>query len=212
MSGIDDIVIERHAVVDSTSTAARRRIDAGHAPQRFVVVADEQTAGRGTHERSWSSPARAGLYMTFVTSAAPAIGGTAAPRPLSTDYTLAAGIACAEAIAHQSGVRVRLKPVNDLLIGDRKLGGILTESVVRGGVIEVLLIGIGINLQPVAFDPAQMPAPPISLAEANPQRLPSRDALMEAILRTLSPWIEAVDRGDAALVREHWAIWQQTPA
>ena len=93
-------------------------------PVGAIVVADEQTAGRGRLDRRWEAPAGSALLATFVV----------APHPLAS---LAAGVAAASAC----GAAVRLKWPNDLLLDARKLGGILVE----GGPGKQL-IGIGINL------------------------------------------------------------------
>lgn len=207
MSARSDIVIEHHAVIDSTNCAARRRYDSGDAPQRFVIVADMQSAGRGTRGRTWSSPPGAGLYMTYAEAFSAAANSD--PRVPSTDYTLAAGVACAEAIERLVAVRVRLKAINDLMIGERKLGGILTESIVRGGHMQVLLVGIGINLRRCAHDVPHAPAPPISLDDVTTGPPADRDALLHHILRTLLPRLDAVGRGDAEPVRAAWGEWQQ---
>jgi BirA family biotin operon repressor/biotin-[acetyl-CoA-carboxylase] ligase len=111
-------VLHRLGTVESTQLAA-----AG-LPPGDVVVADHQTAGRGRLGRRWEAPPGSGLFATFVL----------APSPL---IVFAAGVAAAEAC----GEPVLLKWPNDLVLDDRKLGGILAE--IRGG---LALVGIGINL------------------------------------------------------------------
>lgn len=98
--------------------------EARELPVGSVVVAEEQTAGRGRLDRRWEAPAGSALLATFVV----------APHPLAS---LAAGVAAAEAC----GPEVRLKWPNDLLLGGAKLGGILVE-----GRPDRQLIGIGVNL------------------------------------------------------------------
>lgn len=93
-------------------------------PIGSFVVADEQTAGRGRLDRRWEAPAGTGLHATFVV----------APHALTS---LAAGVAAADAC----GRGVRLKWPNDLLLGGRKLGGILVEALAGRH-----LVGIGVNL------------------------------------------------------------------
>jgi BirA family biotin operon repressor/biotin-[acetyl-CoA-carboxylase] ligase len=108
----------RLAEVASTQAAARG------LPLGSVVVADHQTAGRGRLDRRWEAPAGTALTASFV-------------LPPGRLLSLAAGVAAAEAC----GPEVRLKWPNDLLLGGRKLGGILVE-VEPGRAI----VGIGINL------------------------------------------------------------------
>ncbi len=130
--------IVRLAQVDSTNSEARRLLAAGK-PAPFAVLADEQTAGRGTQGRSWSSPRGAGIYLSIV----PAF---LRPWPIHSMYSVAAGIACAEVLLDRLGVTIELKPPNDLYQGGRKLGGILVETSVRGDALASLVVGIGINV------------------------------------------------------------------
>jgi BirA family transcriptional regulator, biotin operon repressor / biotin---[acetyl-CoA-carboxylase] ligase len=104
--------------VTSTQDVARE------LPIGSVVIADHQTAGRGRLDRRWEAPSGTALLVSFVLS----------PNPL---LSLAAGVAAAEAC----GPKVRLKWPNDLLLDDRKLGGILVEAGPARAVC-----GIGVNL------------------------------------------------------------------
>lgn len=142
--------------VDSTNEEARRRLAAGLIHRPTAILAREQTAGRGTRGRTWDSPPDAGLYLSLVLPgdrpplAVPVDdrAADAAPGPpLQLVHTLAAGVAAAEAIAEVFAVPVRLKPVNDLLVGGRKLGGILVETTIRDGRIASMVIGVGLNLR-----------------------------------------------------------------
>jgi len=108
----------RLASTPSTQDFAR------HLPEGSVVVADEQTSGRGRLGRNWVAPAGSALLASFVLHA----------RPLAS---LAAGVAAAEACGDQ----VRLKWPNDLLLGGGKLAGILVEH--RG---DRCIVGVGVNL------------------------------------------------------------------
>jgi BirA family biotin operon repressor/biotin-[acetyl-CoA-carboxylase] ligase len=118
-------MIHRYPTVDSTMRIA------ADLPIGDAVVADEQTAGQGRHGHSWYSPASTGLYCSIVLE----------PRPL---LTLALGLATAEALA----IPCDLRWPNDVLIGDRKIAGILVQ-LVDGKAIA----GIGINLNQTEFPP-----------------------------------------------------------
>jgi BirA family biotin operon repressor/biotin-[acetyl-CoA-carboxylase] ligase len=128
--------------IGSTNDAALALAAAGE-PEGVSVLADQQTAGRGRRGRSWSSPPGAGLYLSVV------LRGdlTASPGLV----TLGAGVAASAAVQAATGLPVRLKWPNDLVIGAgwRKLGGILCEAQGR----EALVVGIGINLTPAAHPP-----------------------------------------------------------
>ena len=110
--------ILRLGSVSSTQDVAR------DLPLGSIVIADHQTAGRGRLDRRWEAPAGAALLVSFVLEANPLL-------------SLALGIAAAEAC----GPNVRLKWPNDLLLGGKKLGGILVETT-----REKAICGLGVNL------------------------------------------------------------------
>jgi BirA family biotin operon repressor/biotin-[acetyl-CoA-carboxylase] ligase len=114
-------------------------------PHRAVVVAAQQTAGRGRRGHTWFSPPGAGLYVSVVLAPATA---RVDPRRATMLLTLAAGVAIAEGIESASGLAVDLKWPNDLLVARRKLAGILAE-----GNGELVVVGYGINVRSSAFPP-----------------------------------------------------------
>lgn len=116
----------------------------------LVVVADQQTAGRGRRGHTWFSPAGSGLYVSVVLT--PATARTD-PARATTLLTLAVGVALAEGIEQATGLRVDLKWPNDLQVSRRKLGGILAESSGAGGRSDTVVVGYGINVQTKAFPP-----------------------------------------------------------
>jgi BirA family biotin operon repressor/biotin-[acetyl-CoA-carboxylase] ligase len=128
---------------DSTNAEALRLAAAGE-PEGCVVVADVQAAGRGRLGRAWwSEPGRSLLASWLV-------------RPsLAVEHwptlTLVAGLAAARALITAAGVEVRLKWPNDLLVGGRKLGGLLAEADGRGA----LVVGLGVNVRQTEF-PAEL--------------------------------------------------------
>jgi BirA family biotin operon repressor/biotin-[acetyl-CoA-carboxylase] ligase len=129
------------AEIDSTNAEALRRAAAG-AGEGLVVVADVQTAGRGRLGRSWWGEPGAGLLASWLLR--PTLPGERWPL-----LTLVAGVAAARALAAASGLEVRLKWPNDLVVGERKAGGILAESDGRGA----LVLGLGVNLRQRRFPP-----------------------------------------------------------
>jgi BirA family biotin operon repressor/biotin-[acetyl-CoA-carboxylase] ligase len=131
--------------IGSTNDVALALAAAG-ADEGTIVLADRQTAGRGRHGRSWFSPSGNGLYVSIVLSP-----GTASFDPNRTpgQLTLAAGVALAEAIETTTGLRADIKWPNDLLVGRRKLAGILAEKGERASVI----LGYGINIGSKAYPP-----------------------------------------------------------
>lgn len=130
--------------VDSTNAEARRRALEG-APEGAVVVAEEQTAGRGRLGKTFYSPAGAGVYLSVVLR--PRLQADAAQY-----LTCAAAVSCAQAIEAVTGEEALIKWVNDIFCRGRKVAGILTEGVVdmESGHFEHAVLGIGVNVKPPA--------------------------------------------------------------
>ncbi|MGB7220507.1 MAG: biotin--[acetyl-CoA-carboxylase] ligase [Vicinamibacterales bacterium] len=124
---------------------------AGHGDcEGAVVLADEQTAGRGRRGRVWFSPPGSGLYVSVVLTPARARTDVARATRL---LTLAAGVALAEGVEVATGLVVDLKWPNDLQIGGRKLAGILAEGVGNDLHSQCVVLGFGINMSPTAYPP-----------------------------------------------------------
>lgn len=146
------------------------------APHGSVYFADEQTMGRGRGDHSWHSVAGEGLYVSVLLRPAMAMGNL----PI---VPLAAGLAAAHAIRLVAGVDVDLRWPNDLLIGERKTGGILVESKTEAGAPAFVVIGIGINVHQREFDSGlSTPATSLDLASS---RIISRQSLLIALLESL---------------------------
>jgi len=133
-----------HASLPSTMDAASALAHQG-ARHGVVIGADEQTAGRGRRGATWQSPAGAGLYLSFI--------ARPSDRATMSLMTLAAGVAVRDGVEHSTGLAADLKWPNDLIVGDRKLAGILAEGVAIGSPSPAVVIGVGVNLQPAAYPP-----------------------------------------------------------
>ncbi len=142
-----------------SAKALAERLVAGERPAEWpaerpaeglVVVADEQTAGRGRRGHSWFSPAGSGLYVSVVLAPGAA---RADPARATMLLTLTAGVALAEGVAAATGVRVDLKWPNDLHVSRRKLGGILAEAPSAGSAPDAIVVGYGINVASTALPP-----------------------------------------------------------
>jgi BirA family biotin operon repressor/biotin-[acetyl-CoA-carboxylase] ligase len=125
------------AAVSSTNEIAAALAAAG-ADEGTTIVADTQSCGRGRRGRVWSSPPGAGLYVSIV--ARPRL-----PGDLLSVFTLAAAVALAEAVRISTTLAVEIKWPNDLVVGRRKLGGILAEG--AGQVPQYVILGFGINVR-----------------------------------------------------------------
>lgn len=132
-----DMTVFVYDTIDSTNTQARRHLQQGiSAPH--LVVAHQQTDGRGRLGRSFHSPQGSGLYMTLVFD-------SSAPLERLTSVTPVAAVATAEAISQVCGKEVSVKWVNDLYLEGKKVCGILTEAVTFAGGHHIM-VGIGINI------------------------------------------------------------------
>lgn len=125
--------------ISSTNTVLKTMAAEG-APEGLVLIAEEQSGGKGRLGRSFYSPPGSGLYMSILLRP-----GTDAAK--STGMTACAAVAVALAIEELSGKPAKIKWVNDIYMGKRKVCGILTEASVdcESGLINYAVIGIGIN-------------------------------------------------------------------
>ena len=161
-------LVEVWGSLGSTNDRARELARTG-APTLSVVLAEEQTAGRGRGGRAWSSPHGLGLWMSVLLR--PSVVGVAPLVPLLV------GLATCRAVEHVSGLEPRIKWPNDLFLEGRKLAGVLCE--LEG---TVLLLGVGVNVrqQPNDF-PEALRSSAWSLEGAS-QRPVSRGKLAGALL------------------------------
>ncbi len=162
----------RYQSLLSTNTEAARLAAQG-AEEGLCVVAAEQTAGRGRLQRSWVSPRGAGLYCSILLR--PTI-----PLEQWPLITFAAALAVNEALRQACDLETDIKWPNDLLASERKICGILAETVdtERG---RAVVVGVGINLTKAAF-PTTLAAVAISVEEATMRR-PERDIVLAALIQ-----------------------------
>jgi BirA family biotin operon repressor/biotin-[acetyl-CoA-carboxylase] ligase len=168
--------IHHFAQIDSTNTHAMREAAAG-APEGSVYIADSQTAGRGRGAHNWVSPPGSGLYVSILLRPALSPGD-------ALWLSLAAGLASQSAIATVTGLHADLRWPNDLLVGSKKLGGILTELQAEATRVRFVVIGIGINVHQIAFPPA-LANSATSLAIESPGTSIDRTNLLAALLPAL---------------------------
>lgn len=170
------------------------------APAGVIVLARQQTAGRGRQGRAWESPADSGIFMSVLLRPA----CRQADLPL---HTLAAGVAVSRAVWQIAGVRVGLKWVNDIVAGGKKLGGILAE--VPGGSTRehqrpALVVGIGINtrLSPESL-PDELKARVQWLENLSGQPL-DPSLLAAAVAYALEELCRLIEEGQAASIIAEW--------
>ena len=156
-----------------------------------VAVADEQTAGRGRHGRTWIAAPGAALLVSIL------LRPDLPPERLHL-VTLAAGVAAAEAVDEVAGFEARLKWPNDLVVDDRKLAGVLAEADGTGGVV----VGMGLNIRSDAF-PSEI-AEIATACDRHADHEVDREALLGAWLLHLDGWLAALD-GVVAAAADHSA-------
>jgi len=154
------------------------------AEEGLILVAEEQDAARGRLDRRWSSPARAGLWFSVLLR--PSV-----PQARLSWLSLLAGLATVRAVQRIGGVEARVKWPNDVVVGDRKLAGILAERA-AGAVV----LGIGLN---VSTRTDELPVPTATSMIIEGAANTDRDPLLRAVLRELAVWYRRWDDagGDA---------------
>ena len=132
------------AETSSTNDVAREQARKG-ARDGFLVAASRQTAGRGRLGRGWESPPDRGLYVSILLR--PDLPMTEAGK-----LTILSSVATVDAVETVSGLRPQIKWPNDLMVGGRKLAGLLIETEPKGGRVAFAVIGIGLNVRQEAGD------------------------------------------------------------
>lgn len=129
--------------VDSTSSEIKR-ISVNNPPAGTTVVAEEQYGGKGRLGRLWTSPKGSGLWFSFI------LKPNIVPSQIA-GITLVVGIGVCKAIRNYTGIDARIKWPNDVIIGNKKICGILTEMTAEADKIDYAVVGIGINVNIESF-------------------------------------------------------------
>ena len=173
LTGTRFTTVRTYAQLDSTNTALVEEARSG-APEGLVLVADHQTEGRGRLGRAWSAKPGTALLVSVLLR-----------PPLPIDEVpvvlMAAGLAACDGVEAAAGFRPGLKWPNDLVVGDRKLAGLLTEA--TGGSDPGVVLGLGINVSATAY-PAELAGEATSCEEVA-SRPVDRAELLVAFLTAL---------------------------
>jgi BirA family biotin operon repressor/biotin-[acetyl-CoA-carboxylase] ligase len=188
-----------HPTIGSTMDEARRLATTG-APEGTVVLADEQRAGRGRLQRSWWAPPGTSLLLTLLLR--PPLPPRQAQR-----LTMICSLAICDALAQVGGVQARVKWPNDVLVGDKKICGILTELDLVGEELNYALIGMGVNVN-VDFSQAPPLMAPATSLLAETGRAVSRLSLLAALLANVEDRYNMLRLG--ASFGEEWAARMAT--
>lgn len=188
------VYVER---IPSTMDLARSLAREG-CPEGTLVVAEEQTAGRGRFGRAWVSPPGVNLYFTLVfypsVHAFPRLG-------------MAAALAVRRGVEEVTGLRPSIKWPNDLLLGGKKFCGVLAEGVQEGERIRYALLGVGIDVNMEVEAYAELAGLATSL-RAQLGRPVSRLDLLAAVLAALEDRYERLRRGES--LHPEWAAALET--
>ena len=179
----DRWTVERFASVDSTN---RWLLDAARdgAAAGLVAVADHQDAGRGRRGRTWESAPGDSLLVSVLLRPHVAVDQVHV-------VTIAAALALTDALARVVGLVADLKWPNDLLVGERKLAGLLAEAEVLRGEVQALVVGAGCNLAQRSF-PDDLRAPATSCV-LETGIAPERDVLLSAFLDAFGDRLDGID-------------------
>ena len=183
--------------VTSTMDVAAEAVRNG-AAGGVVIVADEQTAGRGRLGRTWNSPPGAGLYLSIILR--PPFDEEQ-QRAFSL-VTLATGVGVHGALAAVTGLATELKWPNDVMIGGRKLAGILAEGSSLGTTEQAIVVGIGINLLR-SSRPPEIAERATSIEEEAGSTV-DRKALLEGVLAGVTSRFSELWSGDADGILRAW--------
>jgi BirA family transcriptional regulator, biotin operon repressor / biotin---[acetyl-CoA-carboxylase] ligase len=180
---------------ESTNTAALE-LNPQEGPHGTVVIAEEQTAGRGRMGRTWYSEKRSGIYVSILLR--PPLSPAAAPI-----LTLLAGVAAYEGVQSVTGLPVDIRWPNDLLINGKKVCGILTEMQAELDRLHKVVLGIGLNVNHREM-PAELRAIATSLEIEGGQSY-SRLQILAALLRELESYYHRLLKDGNSAILERWA-------
>ncbi len=180
-------------ILDSTNSEALRQAKLG-ADEGLCIVARQQTAGRGRHGRTWVSERDAGVYLSIVLR----------PKLEMHDLpsiTLMSGVAVHDALC-AFGMQPDIKWVNDVLINEKKIAGILAETTETSAGVAVVS-GIGINLTSRNFPP-DLVATATSVEDSSPTAV-TRDELIDTLTGRFSQYYDLLhdDNGPAQII-DNW--------
>lgn len=177
--------------ITSTNTLAAEWVESG-APDLSLVLADEQTAGRGRYERKWFTPAGAALAFSIIlrpgaaTSADPLTAQKSANLVLR--HTALGSLAVCDALQNLYGLHAQIKWPNDVLLQSRKFCGILAEGHWLGSQLQAVVLGIGANISPTAVPPEDEVVYPATCIQAHTETQVKRSVLLREILSQIIRW------------------------
>ena len=195
-SGLNTKIIGKKIIVLGTVASTMDeafRLGMENCPEGTVVCAEAQSKGRGRLGRVWTSPKARGLYFSFVLR--PSL-----PLNQLAQLTLMSAVALAEAIEDISAFKPSIKWPNDILLGSRKLAGILTELRAESDQVKFVIVGIGLNVNTSSH---HLIPQAVSLKMAAGRSF-DRCQVFQAILRSLEKWYLKLLHHEFDQVMEEW--------
>jgi BirA family transcriptional regulator, biotin operon repressor / biotin---[acetyl-CoA-carboxylase] ligase len=182
---------------ESTSDIVLRAAEGGES-EGLVVFAESQTKGRGQFGRRWSSSAGLGLWFSVLLR-------PQWPASLLTGITPLVAVGVARALAEACSLDIRIKQPNDILCGDRKMAGILSEA--RTGSDLFVVVGIGINVNHAQGDfPLELRTTASSLALETGREWPQREPLAVAVLNAIGGLYDRASPPGQSILDEYAAL------
>jgi BirA family biotin operon repressor/biotin-[acetyl-CoA-carboxylase] ligase len=198
-----------HKRVGSTNDIAKQLADAGE-PEGTLVIADEQSGGRGRVGRTWIAPARSSILMSLILR--PAL----APHQLAR-VTMAIALGACEGIRAATGLDAQIKWPNDILLNGKKCAGILAEGEIVGNQVEYVVVGLGVNVNFSAALVAGIPPDATTIADQLGKPFP-RAPLTQFVLAKIEHYYLQLRAGEnlraewtARLVTLHQRVRVHTP-
>lgn len=188
------------ASTNADALAFLQQLTTRSAPHGLVILADSQTAGRGRRGRTWHSPARGNIYASVIVVPEP---GAKRVGPWLSWIPLFSALAAADCLTSHTRLAVSVKWPNDLLIGEKKLGGILCEQTTTPDKTMAIVIGVGLNINAARDSfPENLRAEATTLA-AEGNRLFDRITILVDFLLRLEQRMDRLFReGPAGMVDE----------
>jgi BirA family biotin operon repressor/biotin-[acetyl-CoA-carboxylase] ligase len=179
----------------STNDEALSWVDSG-CPDFSLVIADEQTKGRGRFDRKWITRPGASLAFSLVLTPSPA---QVTLLPL---FAPLAGIAIWQTLKERYSIQTEIKWPNDILLHRQKCAGILVESSWIGPTLRGVVVGIGINIHPGSVPPPSNQMFPATYLDSVASRPLNRFELLASVLQAISSWRQKLGS------QEFFATWQ----
>ncbi|NWF51863.1 MAG: biotin--[acetyl-CoA-carboxylase] ligase [Nitrospirae bacterium] len=188
--------------IGSTNTLAEFLAEKGKA-EGTVVLAETQTKGRGRHGRSWVSPPSVNIYMSII------LRPEIEPKD-ATLLTIMAAVGCTHALRRASGLNATIKWPNDLIVSEKKIGGILTDVHIEKKKLKFAVIGIGLNIN---MDLAKLPSDIKDIATSlkiETGRIYSRKEILVEVLNEIDYWYSILKGMNRKKLLREWELLTST--